>query len=169
MASLPSSQDLHNQVANILAIPSLSSYARALSLVEDVAELALASSTHNPTSSSLELLRDCKLYEMTCRSAIAQLTDQASRLEHETYERAKSASVSSSSSSDGSGSAGDSVDGFQQRRRGVIFGVDRGEHVAAALEALRLEEFLLEQERQQSASDLKKVRWADMGGRRRVC
>jgi hypothetical protein len=156
---LPTPQALKARIVEMLATPSLNSYARALQLVEDVVECIShhhAASPHGgddndggdgPTAAVNDddgdealLLRDCAHYETMCREAIAKLASRASALEREMYERARSGDV-------------------RRRRGGVVFGVDRGEHVAAALEALRLEAFLLEQE-QQGEMNLKKVRWA---------
>ncbi|KAI0479585.1 hypothetical protein F4859DRAFT_440724 [Xylaria cf. heliscus] len=141
MATLPRlEEDLHSTLADILSIPSLSSYSRALSMVEEVSELADSS----PDTNSAAILRSCEDYRVRFEEAICRLTTEASAYEHMVYERA-----SCNKSPSMNVNVGENVTKPQQKnkRRGVFFNMDKGEHVVAALEALRLEEFLEEQER----------------------
>ncbi|RYC61272.1 hypothetical protein CHU98_g4947 [Xylaria longipes] len=140
MATLPQLEDLHSTIKDILSTPSLSSYSRALSFVEEVAELVYSSLD---TTNSTDILRICEMYRVRCEVAINRLTTEASTQEHMMYERA-SCNKTSRMEVDVNASRAQQKD----RRRGVLFNVDKGEHVAAALEALRLEEFLEEQDGQ---------------------
>ncbi|KAI0870645.1 hypothetical protein GGS24DRAFT_98633 [Hypoxylon argillaceum] len=137
-------QTLQRKMTDILATPTLCAYARALSVVDEYTELA--SSAPDPRSpAAVELLRACKLYKGLCAKNIRRLNAQVSAYEHKVYDRAavKKCGASGSTSPQ------------RQKHRGVIFDVDKGEHVAAALEALQLEDFLSEQGR-----ELKKVRFS---------
>ncbi|KAI0443736.1 hypothetical protein F4803DRAFT_549836 [Xylaria telfairii] len=125
----PRLEDLNATIGEILSTPSLASYSRALSTVEDAIELATASASLD--ADTLALLRFCEATRVRCKKAIAQFTAEASAKEHTMYERAHADKAR------------------QNKRQGVVFNVDKGEHVAGALEALRLEEFLEEQEQEQ--------------------
>ncbi|KAH8157326.1 hypothetical protein CIB48_g10927 [Xylaria polymorpha] len=140
-ATLPQPEDLNATIGEILATPSLVSYSRALSIVEETIELATASSD----AGAAAVLRCCEAHRARCEEAIARLTTQDSAREHTMYERA---------------CANVDVDRTRQKRnkrKGMFFNVDKGEHVVAALEALRLEEFLKEQEQK---SEKKKVHFS---------
>ncbi|KAI1425695.1 hypothetical protein F5Y12DRAFT_355714 [Xylaria sp. FL1777] len=140
MAAPPQIQDLHTMVTSLLTVPalqsteestisSLYSYSRALSAIEDFADRV----TSSPQSESPDMeimLQTCNAYKMLCQSQISRLAAQAAEIEHETYERGASARRSPKP---------------RGKRRGLVFNVDKGDHVVAALEALRLEEFLDEQ------------------------
>ncbi|GAW17088.1 hypothetical protein ANO14919_065380 [Xylariales sp. No.14919] len=83
-----------------------------------------------------------------CHRYIRELTIKESAYEHKMYRRTSPrpqwGSERSVESQCGESRCGKS----QRKRRGVVFNVDRGDHVTAALEALRLEEFLDEQDKQ---------------------
>ncbi|TRX95254.1 hypothetical protein FHL15_003946 [Xylaria flabelliformis] len=138
MTTIPRLEDLQSVITEILSTPSLSSYSRALTLIEEVVELVI-SSPKVLSDTDILLLRSCAFYRTRCEEAVTHLTKEASVREHMMYERASSNKPSSSK-----------VDKAEQKnkRKGVLYKVDRGEHIAAALEALRLGEFLEEQERQ---------------------
>jgi hypothetical protein len=146
MAALPSTKVFDQEIADILAIPTLAAYSRVLCVVEDVAELALSS----PDSSSadvVELVNKCRAYQHMCMKAVDRLAEQASLHEHKVYENTTSLKITNASVEP------------QPKRQGVIFQVDKGEHVVAALEAIGLEKFLIEQEQEQEQKDTKKVHW----------
>jgi hypothetical protein len=150
-APLPTSKDLHAQITNILAVPTLSSYGRALSWVEEIAELASSASPSSSAPSQdpaiVAILLNCDVYEKICCKAIHRLTTQAAQLEHETYDRAVSHRENGDADAD--------ADGNKQGCKGVVFRVDKEEHVPATLEALQLEQFLEEQEQRQREQELK--------------
>ncbi|KAI1435217.1 hypothetical protein GGR50DRAFT_694384 [Xylaria sp. CBS 124048] len=134
--SLPRSRDLHAKVLEILQIPNLAAYARVLSLVEEVAHVAISSPTC-PTA--VALVYNCAIYRIQCTKNIRRLVKRASVSEHEEYDRRRGR-------------------GYRYKRQGVVYKVDKGEHIVAALETLRLEEYMAEQEQ---ASRRKRVQWAD--------
>ncbi len=122
MAELDQIQRLHARVSELLAVQSLQSYSQALSVVEEFTELA-SSSPHPDSPATVELLHNCNLYRMLCNSCISRLTRQTAA---PTNRCAKS----------------------KRKRQGVIFNVDKGDHIAAALEALQLEEVLEKEARE---------------------
>ncbi|RWA09838.1 hypothetical protein EKO27_g5264 [Xylaria grammica] len=138
MAALAQLRDLHLQFANITAEAnrSVSSFVRGLEIAEEFAERAESSPTPNDPAVQ-ELRAICRAYTVLCHRFIRELTVKESAIESQC----------------GESRCGES----RRKRRGVVFNVDRGDHVIAALEALRLEEFLDEQEKQGP----KKVRFAD--------
>ncbi|KAI0551961.1 hypothetical protein F4679DRAFT_582023 [Xylaria curta] len=144
METLPLPGDLQNVIADILATPSLSSYSRVLTIVEDVVELVISSPNAISETDQL-LLRMCAAYRTRCQEAIAYLTREAAEREHIKYERASSNKLQKVKK-----------DRQKDKRKGVIYRVDSGEHITGALEALRLAEFLEEQEKQGE----KKVRFS---------
>ncbi|KAI1738973.1 hypothetical protein F4680DRAFT_153964 [Xylaria scruposa] len=140
METPPLPGDLKSFIADILATPSLSSYSRALTIVEDVVELVIASP--NPISETDQLLlRICAAYRTRCEEAIAYFTREAAEQEHKKYERAASNKLHKVNRTQ-------LKDKQKNKRKGRLYKIDSGEHVAAALEALRLAEFLEEQERE---------------------
>ncbi|KAI0540662.1 hypothetical protein GGR58DRAFT_499016 [Xylaria digitata] len=142
MAELPQLRDLHFQMANILTAPSLPSYSRAIVVIDEFAERVR--SLPDPNSlPARALLHNCDIYKKLCNKYIRDLASQDSKHERKMYTRSRR-------------NVDRSVD-TGRKRRGVIFQVDRGDHVLAALEALRLEEFLEEQEHRES----KRVRFTD--------
>ncbi|KAI8633827.1 hypothetical protein F5Y19DRAFT_254232 [Xylariaceae sp. FL1651] len=159
MVSLPPVQDFHARIADILSIPSLSSYARALSVLDEVTDLV--SSSPDPSSPlAAALLYDCEVYRTLCCDSILRLSAQAALQEREAYKR-RSLNKTGSSSWNGSMDIGTCV---KQRRQGVLFQVDGGGHIGAVLEALSLKEFLEEQDHKA----VKKVRWVDQVQRKAV-
>ncbi|KAI0974005.1 hypothetical protein F4678DRAFT_458792 [Xylaria arbuscula] len=130
MAEVPSVEQLHVTMASFLGIPSLHSYSRALCVIEEIVELA-TSPAHCESPEIVPLLYYCHVYEMRCEAFVRELTAQDSAREHLMYDQATSANCVIGKSKD--------------KRRGVIFDVDKGDHIVAALETLRLEEFLEEQ------------------------
>ncbi|KAI0450251.1 hypothetical protein F5B21DRAFT_440191 [Xylaria acuta] len=84
---IPRLQDLHATIGDILSIPSLSSYSRALSLVEEVVKL-VHSSPDADSPAALSLLRSCEVYRVRCEEAIHRLATEESTHEHRRYERA---------------------------------------------------------------------------------
>ncbi|KAI0413823.1 hypothetical protein F5X98DRAFT_266121 [Xylaria grammica] len=158
MAALAQLRDLHLQFANITAEAnrSVSSFVRGLAIAEEFAERAESSPTPNDPAVQ-ELRAICRAYTAMCHRYIRELTIKESAYEHKMYRRTSPRSQWGSERSVES-QCGESRCGKSQRkRRGVVFNVDRGDHVTAALEALRLEEFLDEQDKQGP----KKVRFAD--------
>ncbi|KAI0858100.1 hypothetical protein F4860DRAFT_527360 [Xylaria cubensis] len=144
MPTIPRLEDFQSVIADILSTPSLSSYSRALTLIEEVVDLVIASPKALSDIDVL-LLRSCALYRTRCEEAITHLTKEASVREHMVYERRASSSNKLLKENKAE---------QKNRRKGVVYKVDRGEHIAAALEALRLEEFLQEQERQNGGKKL---------------
>lgn len=178
---------LHRKVTDILAVPNLTTFARALSVVEEYTELA--SSFSDPSLPAVvKLLQACNVYRQVCTKNIRRLEAQASAYEHRVYNRTSAEKGEGAGDDttvqqrkrrgivfdddaaqerkrhgivfDDDSSSRDTTaqqqkrpnisfedDAAQQRKRqGIVFGVDKGEHVAAALEALQLEEFLKDQE-----------------------
>ncbi|KAI0407610.1 hypothetical protein F4802DRAFT_595011 [Xylaria palmicola] len=105
--------DLHAQMADILASPTLFSYARALAFVEDITSAAAG-------GTDADLLHTCEAYRMLCRTALGRLVERASAHEHEAYDRAATMKL-------------------RGRRRDLDEG---GQNIVAALEALRLGDYL---------------------------
>ncbi|KAJ8120208.1 hypothetical protein ONZ43_g3027 [Nemania bipapillata] len=138
---------LHRKITEILATPTLYTYARALIVVEEYVEISSASSDPN-NSAVVELLEACNRYKALCTQNICRLGTEATALEKEIYDRTNSAEKADSQR----GTIRDANLSQQQKRQGVVFSVDKGEHVVAALEALQLEDFLskLEQEQEES-------------------
>ncbi|TGJ88621.1 hypothetical protein E0Z10_g130 [Xylaria hypoxylon] len=146
MAAFAHLQNLHAQITNILAVPSLLSYSRALSTIEEFTKIAKSSpNPHSPAI--LALKHNCNVYKMLCNKSIRHLIAQASAHEHKMYRRA-------SPRARGNVERGDES---QHKRRGIVFNLDSGEHVFSALEALTLVEFLEEQE----CRSTKQVRFAN--------
>jgi len=167
---LPEMQELHSRVFDILAIKSVLSYSRALSVIEKVVEDIGTVSQDADKISPLAtgLLRNCRFYEDLCRRGIQELVTQESVHERDTYSRRakkRSASTSSDDSSSRSNVCSDNYDEGAPRRRGVLFEVDNGEHIVEALEALRLEGFLVQQRDEPKGKDSRMVRWADKEGK----
>ncbi|KAI1199713.1 hypothetical protein F5X97DRAFT_116252 [Nemania serpens] len=156
-------QDLRRKVANLLAVPSLYAYGRVLSLVEEYAERAAA---YPADPFAAHLLQACNTYHLLCGRAVRELTARAATFEHKSYERRRSDDGSSTASVSASASASSSGSGSEQERKrgGVVLDVYNGEHIVAALDALRLEEFLEEQEQEQEpapvVNEKKKVRFS---------
>ncbi|KAI1303303.1 hypothetical protein F5Y03DRAFT_189163 [Xylaria venustula] len=130
MAELPSVEQLHTTVASLLDVRTLHTYSRALCAIEEIVELA-TSPAHCESPEIVPLLYYCHVYEMLCQAFVRELTAQASAREHLIYDRTASANRALGKS--------------KGKRQGVVFDVDKGEHIVAALESLRLEEFLNEQ------------------------
>ncbi|KAI0102051.1 hypothetical protein GGR51DRAFT_562972 [Nemania sp. FL0031] len=137
MADNSQLQDLHCKITDILSIPTLPSFSRALTVVEEYLELANAYPTRAPEDEELILI--CNSYRVLCTSNISRLAAQDSAYEHERYaRRPKSKDTDNVANS--------------RKRQGIVFDVDKGEHVEAALESLQLEEFLEQQEQQEQQS-----------------
>ncbi|KAI1187300.1 hypothetical protein F5B17DRAFT_430736 [Nemania serpens] len=132
-------QDLHRKVANILAVPSVYAYARVLSLVEDHAKRAAAASTDLADPDLVQTLNSCRTYHSLCSRVMAQLAARDSASERAEYERRRSKGGSASARASGGASAPASP---SRKRGGVELEVYSGEYVVAALEALKLGEFL---------------------------
>ncbi|KAI1167709.1 hypothetical protein F5B18DRAFT_647495 [Nemania serpens] len=153
-------QDLHRRMANLLAVPSLHAFARALSVVEEQADRAAAAGDLDDPVLR-QILHACRTYHSLCSRTIRELSERATAAEHENYERRRSedGSASASESENAGGNAGGS--GRKRKRGDAVFEVDSGEHIVAALEALRLEEFLEEQGREvYVVKERKKVRFS---------
>lgn len=153
-------QDLHRKVANILAVPSVYAYARVLSLVEDHAKRAAAASTDLADPDLVQTLNSCRTYHSLCSRVMAQLAARDSASERAEYERRRSKGGSASARASGGASApaspsvsgnrkerkeneqGGTEQGTKRKRGGVELEVYSGEYVVAALEALKLGEFL---------------------------
>lgn len=157
MAALPQLQELDAKVADLLAMPTFLSYCRVLSLVDEITELASSpSSSSSDPATTTALLENCESYRALCHRSIKRLAEHASQHEREMYRRAalKTSKDSSSSQSEET----------QRKHHGIVFDVHRGVHIAAAVEALNLEELLKEQDERSAAAVAaasKKVRFAD--------
>ncbi|GAP89497.1 hypothetical protein SAMD00023353_3800120 [Rosellinia necatrix] len=158
MAVFPQTKDLHARVADLLAIPSILSYSRVLSMVE---ELASSPPVHLDDDAAVALLHQCDIYATLCHKAIRRLRAQDAVREREAYRAASQGGGVGVGVGVGVGGHGRTRSRrTRDRRRGVVFGVDKGEHVASALEALRLEQFL--EERESLGPRRKKVRFVDV-------
>ncbi|KAI1270472.1 hypothetical protein F5Y18DRAFT_421966 [Xylariaceae sp. FL1019] len=141
---MPNLETFRSEILDILSIPSLASYIRALFLTDEATEIALASADLD-SPSVVTLLGFCESYRVLCEDGIRRIADKSEQFERKVYASRSRGDRSVSSAM----KAG-------HRRQGVIFQVDKGEHIAEALEALSLEQFMAEQD------DLKRkhVRWA---------
>ncbi|KAI0148774.1 hypothetical protein GGR57DRAFT_515116 [Xylariaceae sp. FL1272] len=148
---IPDLDTFRSAILDILSIPSLSSYNRALFLTDEATEIARSCADPN-SPSVVTLLGFCEAYRVLCENGIKKIADKSEEFERRVYASRSRGSTSEDMATDQAAKAG-------QRRQGVIFGVDKGEHIAEALEALTLEKYLVEQD------DLEKrrVRWADQG------
>ncbi|KAI1751756.1 hypothetical protein F4782DRAFT_177186 [Xylaria castorea] len=155
MATLPQLENLYSVITDILSNPSLSSCSRALSLVEEVVELVRSSPDAN-SMADISLLRSCEVYRVELEGMISRLAMEASAHEHMIYERRASSNKHSEVNMNMNVNRAQQKKKKENKHRGVLFNIDKGDHVVAALEALRLEEFLEEQERQNE----KKVRFS---------
>ncbi|KAI1177189.1 hypothetical protein F4777DRAFT_596801 [Nemania sp. FL0916] len=114
MATPFSLEDMRQKVTDLLANPSLSTYARALSTIEEYAELA-ATSPDPQSPDALVLARSCTVYQAFCDNAIKSLLLESSSRELEMYNRACKAklsrqnSESSTATTDSTASTGSST------------------------------------------------------------
>ncbi|KAI1133447.1 hypothetical protein F5Y10DRAFT_260328 [Nemania abortiva] len=121
-------QDLHHIVADLIAIPTFSSFSRALSVTDEYIEKAAAHP--DPSAPEVkELVAVSETYRTYILDSIRRLTAAESTYEHKSYDRKRSSTDAKSAT-------------VPKKRRGVIFNVDKGEHIANALQALQLENFL---------------------------
>ncbi|KAI1824315.1 hypothetical protein F4861DRAFT_272879 [Xylaria intraflava] len=139
MAALPQVRDLHVMIHDKLATRSLAAYSRVLSMVEEVVDMA-NSSPEPQSPAAATLVYNCAIYQILCSSIIRRLVKKASTAEHRAYNRRRHA-------------------GRLRRRREDVRVLDQKQHAAAALEALKLEEFF-----KQEQTCPRRVRWADHCG-----
>ncbi|KAI1355238.1 hypothetical protein F5Y01DRAFT_201667 [Xylaria sp. FL0043] len=148
MKELPSVEELHSRVATLLSVPSIDSYSQALREIEEIAEAA-SSFEHCTSPAIVPLLYYTERYKMICVASIRELAAQASIYEYEMHDGAANDRVETKPKR---GGLVENIvtalvalrldDGY--KRQGVVFDVDEGEHIAAALEALHLEDFVEE-------------------------
>ncbi|KAI1362696.1 hypothetical protein F5Y08DRAFT_268485 [Xylaria arbuscula] len=150
----PRAQELHVALLTTTAY-NLPSCSRALTIIDDFAEEAASASARSPTTpENEELVSICRSYKRVYRAFVRNLVKKSAEKEREIYERAKATSAKRKRGSESeSTDEEEEKDGVwkynsRQKRRGRVFAVDKGEHIAAALETLRLEEFLKEREQQ---------------------
>ncbi|KAI0434344.1 hypothetical protein F5Y09DRAFT_337814 [Xylaria sp. FL1042] len=146
MAQLPSVEQLHARVATLLAVPSIISYSQALREVEEITRTA-CSFEHCMSPAIVPLLYYCERCKKICLASIRELAAQASAREHEMYNRSSRRSHEPKKKRRGMVESIVSALGALRldtdpKRSGVVFDADQGEHIVAALESLRLEEFL---------------------------
>ncbi|KAK5628657.1 hypothetical protein RRF57_004372 [Xylaria bambusicola] len=132
----PRVQELHDQVAPLVETYTLHSCSRVLAIVDAFTEEVV--SAPQPLSPEMEELGTiCRTYKLLYQGFIRDLLKQDAKKEHEVYERAVSDKRKRSHDS-------------AEKRQGRFFEVDKGEHIEAALQALRLEAFLKEEEASES-------------------
>ncbi|KAI0514550.1 hypothetical protein F5B22DRAFT_647590 [Xylaria bambusicola] len=126
----PRVQALHDKVASLVDSYTLQSCSRVLEVTDEFDE-EVASAPQPLSPEMEELTTICRTYKLLYQGFIRDLLMREAKKEHEIYERAVSRKLKRSN---------DHV----QRRQGKVFEVDQGEHIEAALQSLRLEEFLQE-------------------------
>lgn len=154
----PRIQELHDKLTPLTTMYTLPSCSRVLTIIDDFAEQA-ASAPKPASPENEELGSICRRYQRIYRAFIRDLIKQSATKEHEMYDRAKA--KNSTKRKRGGADDGEEEEKedkkSRQKRRGRVFSVDKGEHIATALETLRLEEFLEEQKRENE----KRVRFSE--------
>ncbi|KAI0202039.1 hypothetical protein F4808DRAFT_423288 [Astrocystis sublimbata] len=132
-------QYLHAAIQNITSTRTPTSYAKALGLVEEITEM-LAASGVQESESLAPVVRACEDYRDQFEEFIRRLGVEELEKEHMAYQRHLERKHGSN----------------KDKRSGVLFEVDDGDFIVAALEALRLEQFLIEE----ATREEKKVRFS---------
>ncbi|KAI1331787.1 hypothetical protein F5Y16DRAFT_243765 [Xylariaceae sp. FL0255] len=153
MASQPPRfENLQAEILDIISIPTITSYGRALFLIDEAT--AAASRKANDHKAKV-FLHFCEATREHCADQVSRLRCEADAIEKRLYVSRPSSRASGESSPQRK--RGTSLEA-EQPRDGVIFQVDGGDHVAGALESLQLENFMLQEENRPSK---KSVHWAD--------
>ncbi|KAI1502581.1 hypothetical protein F5X99DRAFT_407866 [Biscogniauxia marginata] len=157
-ARIPQITALHTQISTLLRplgrSPTRTEYVSALALADQALELATEDGTAGLDGSDDHMVQTCLTFQAFCLDPLRRACALTDKHEREKYGRASRAA--------------------RQRRQGVLFNVDSGEHLFGAIEALNLENWLMRREESGdeeepegrwrstgSGREKKKVRWLD--------